>query len=70
MDYKGKVSFARLEKHSDFSNKGTGLGIWLKEKQLNDYAVINVGDQDYGVVNDTLVKSILPHGNFMVRVKY
>lgn len=57
--YKNKLSFARFEKHTDVSSKGHGIKTWLNEKNLNHPTVIHVGDQDYGVINDTLVKSEL-----------
>ena len=45
-EYKGKIAFARFEKHTDLSSKGHGIKIWLSEKKLDNPTVIHVGDQD------------------------
>lgn len=64
--YKGEVSFARLEKHSGQSSKGHGLKIWLDMAKLKKPIVIHVGDQDYGIVNDTLVKAEIPEAKLVM----
>jgi len=58
--YKDKLIFARLEKNNNIANKGQGIKIWLKKRKLNNYEIIHIGDSDYGVVNDALVKVELP----------
>ena len=65
-EYKNKVSFARFEKHTDFSSKGHGIKIWLAKKKLKNPSIIHVGDQDYGVINDTLVKKELPRAKLVM----
>lgn len=64
--YKNKLTFTRFEKHTDVSSKGHGLKIWLQEKKLTNPTVIHVGDQDYGIINDTLVKIELPQAKLIM----
>lgn len=65
-EYKDKVVFARFEKHTDLSSKGHGIRIWLNEKKLDNPIVVHVGDQDYGVINDTLVKAEIPDAKLIM----
>lgn len=55
---KDRVSFSRLAKLTKFANKGIGLKIWLDKAKLSpqDNAIIHIGDQDKGLINDSLVK--------------
>lgn len=64
--YKGGVAFSRFEKHTDLSSKGHGIKRWISEKKLNNPIVIHVGDQDYGIINDTLVKAELPDAKLVM----
>lgn len=55
--------FARFGKLTTFTNKGMGLRIWLgKTKTLyKDHIVMHIGDQDTGLINDTLIKQEVPN---------
>jgi hydroxymethylpyrimidine pyrophosphatase-like HAD family hydrolase len=65
-NYKDKLIFGRFEKNTNTFNKGQCLKTLLHEKHLDDANVIHVGDQDYGVINDTLVKKELPQARLVM----
>ena len=60
---KDDLIFARFGKLTTFTNKGIGLRIWLgKTRNLyKDHIVIHIGDQDTGLINDTLIKDEVPN---------
>ncbi|MDP2684788.1 MAG: hypothetical protein Q8P20_07180 [bacterium] len=59
---KNEITFARLGKLTSFTNKGMGLRIWLEkaESHYHNHVMIHIGDQDTGLINDTLIKEEVP----------
>lgn len=68
-DYtRDEVIFSRFEKNAKFVNKGTGLKKWLEIANINteDSFIIHVGDQDSGLINDTIIKSSVPSASLVM----
>lgn len=68
-NFKGNYTFGRLERNSEFVNKGIGLVRWLEQSKLpiTDVSIIHIGDRDSGIIDDTLVKRHISDA-FMIMV--
>ncbi|MDO8668326.1 MAG: hypothetical protein Q7K35_04530 [bacterium] len=60
--------FARLEKKTNFINKGIGLKNWLNKSGLTRKAslIIHVGDKDSGLIDDTIIKESVPEAKIVM----